>query len=389
MNCISEGNLRAYRDRELDSSQLLQVQNHLEECTACRGRSAELESLAGRVSQHLSATAVRPETPSVNAQSALARFNAEHGDHAETSELWRLFTKRWRPVWVAAFVAVLLVVFLVFPLARSWAQRFLLTLRVEKVQPVSIDTSSLEGNPALQQAIRQMISDRVVVTVDEKEQPAASAEAASELAGFRVRVVGGRADSPAFTVLGRHSFNMTAERARLQDIFNQAGRPDLVVPESVDGAMIAVQIPRGVLVRYGNCERPRKDGQNTQDQSQPARIQNCLVLFEIPSPLVSVPSNLDVGQLAEVALQVAGLSPGQAKEFSQTVDWKSTLVLPLPRHVRSYNMVDVSGVQGTLVSHFAGPGPNYTLVWVKNGVVYSLVGFSDAGDPVALANSVS
>jgi len=152
--------------------------------------------------------------------------------------------------------------------------------------------------------------------------------------------------------------------------------------------MIAVQIPRGVLVRYGNCERPRKDGQSAQEQSQPAHIQNCLVLFEIPSPLVSVPPNLDVGQLAEVALQVAGLSPGQAKEFSQTVDWKSTLVLPLPRHVRSYNIVDVSGVEGTLVNHFAGPGPNYTLVWVKNGVVYSLVGFSDAGNPVALANSV-
>jgi len=388
MNCISEGVLRAYRDRELDSSELLQVQNHLEECTDCRGRFAELESLAGRVSQHLSTFAVRAEASSVNAQLALARFKAEHGDHPEGSELGRLLTKRWRPVWATAFAAALLLVFLAFPPVRSLAQRFLLTLRVEKVQPVSIDTSSLEDNQALQQAVRQMISDKVVVTVDEKEQPAASAEAASELAGFKVRVVGGRADSPEFTVLGRHSFNMTAERARLQDIFNQSGHPDLIVPESVDGAMIAVQIPRGVLVRYGNCERPRKDGQSAQEQSQPAHIQNCLVLFEIPSPLVSVPPNLDVGQLAEVALQVAGLSPGQAKEFSQTVDWKSTLVLPLPRHVRSYNIVDVSGVEGTLVNHFAGPGPNYTLVWVKNGVVYSLVGFSDAGDPVALANSV-
>src|SRR5215471_20505203 len=198
MNCISEGNLRAYRDRELDSSQLLQVQNHLEECTDCRGRSAELESLAGRVSQHLSAIAVRPETPSVNAQSALARFNAEHGDHAETSELWRLFTRRWRPVWATAFAAALLLVFLTFPAARSFAQRFLLTLRVEKVQPVSIDTSSLEDNQALQQAVRQMISDKVVVTVDEKEQPAASAEAASGLAGFTVHLVDARADAPEF-----------------------------------------------------------------------------------------------------------------------------------------------------------------------------------------------
>ena len=386
MNCIREGVLRAYADGEGDSSERLEVRNHLDQCADCRRRLEELGSLAGRVHQHLSALGAGAESPAANAQLALSRFKAEHGDEPT---LARLFAKRWRPVWVAAFVAVLLVIFLAFPLARSWAQRFLLTLRVEQVQPVSIDTSSLEGNQALQQAIRQMISDKVVVTVDEKEQYAASAEVASGLAGFTVHLVGARADAPEFTVLGRRSFNMTAERARFQDIFNQAGRPDLVVPASVDGAMIAVQIPRGVLVRYGNCERPRKDGQNAQEQSQPAHSPNCLVLLQVPSPMVSVPSNMDLGQLAEIAMQLAGMSPSQAKEFCQTIDWKSTFVLPLPRHVRSYEKVDVNGVQGTFVDHPAFRGPNYTLVWVKDGFVYCLVGFGDAGDAVALANSVS
>lgn len=388
MNCVSEGVLRAYVDRELDSSELLQVQNHLEGCADCRRRLEELEGLAGRVRQHLSALGPGAESPA-NARLALSRFKAEHGDESEASGLARLFAKRWRPVWVAAFAVVLLVAFLAFPLTRSLAQRFLLTLRVEKVQPVSIDTSSLEGNQALQQAIRQMISNKVVVTVDEKEQHVGSAEAASGLAGFRVHLVGGRSDAPEFTVFGQHSFNLTAERARLQDIFNQAGRADLVVPASVDGAMVAVQIPRGVLVRYGNCAKPRKEGQSAQQQAEPAGPQNCLHLLEVPAPIVSVPSNLDVGQLAEIALELGGLSPSQAKEFCQTIDWKSTLVLPLPRHVRSYDTVDVNGVQGTLIHHFPGRGPNYTLVWVKDGVVYSLVGFDDAGNAVGLANSVS
>lgn len=388
MNCVSEGALRAYGDRELDSSELLQVEKHLEECADCRRRLEELEKVAGRVREHLSVLTGAQST-AVNAQLALSRFKTEHGQEPQTAGLARLFARRWRPVWVAAFALVVLAAFLAFPLTRSLAQRFLLTLRVQKVQPVSIDTSVLEGNQALQQAIRQMVSDKVVVTVDEKEQQAASAEAASELTGFRVQLVGGRSDAPEFTVLGQHSFNLTAERARLQDIFNEAGRGDLVVPASVDGAMVAVQIPRGVLVRYGHCAKPRKDGQSAQEQAESSSPQNCLVLLEVPAPMISVPANLDLGQLAEIALELAGLTPAQAKEFCQTVDWKSTLVLPLPRHVRSYETVEVNGVQGTLVHQFAGRGPNYTLVWVKNGVVYSLVGFDDAGDAVGLANSVS
>lgn len=385
MNCISEGVLRAYGDGELDDSELLQVQNHLERCADCRRRLEELESLAGRVRQHLSVLAPDAKSLAVNAPLALWRFKGEHGDEPEASGLLRLFAKHWRPLSVTALAAALLVVFLAFPVARSWAQRFLLTLRVEKVQPIRIDTSLLEGNQALQQAIRQMISDKVVVTVDEKEQHAASAEAATQLAGFTVHLVGGRSDAPELVVLGQHSFNLTADRARLQDLFNQAGRADLVVPTSVDGAMVAVQIPRGVLLRYGHCERGN-DGQSTQD---PARPQDCLSLLEVPAPLVSVPSDLDLGQLAEIALELGGLSPSQAKEFCQTIDWKSTLVLPLPRHVRSYEMVGVNGVQGTLVHQFEGRELKYTLVWIKDGLVYSLVGFEDAGDAVGLANSVS
>lgn len=389
MNCVSEGVLRAYGDRELDSSELLEVEKHLEECADCRRRLERLEEVAGRVRQHLSVLGTGAQSAAANAQLALSRFKAAHGEEAQASVAERLFAKRWRPVGVAAFAVAVLAAFLAFPLTRSLAQRFLLTLRVQKIQPVSIDASALEGNQGLQQAIRQMISDKVVVTVDEKEQHAGSAEAASELTGFRVQLVGGRSDAPEFTVLGQHSFNLTVERARLQDIFNQAGRGDLVVPASVDGAMVAVQIPRGVLMRYGPCDKPRKDGQSAQEQAESSSPQNCLVLLEVPAPMISVPANLDLGQLAEIALQLAGLSPTQAKEFCQTIDWKSTLVLPVPRHVRSYDTVDVNGVQGTLVHQFPGRGPNYTLVWVKNGVVYSLVGFDNAGDPVDLANSVS
>jgi len=52
----------------------------------------------------------------------------------------------------------------------------------------------------------------------------------------------------------------------------------------------------------------------------------------------------------------------------------------------------VDGVQGTLINishmgHSAQPG--YTLIWVKNGIIYSLAGRGDSSSAVALADSLN
>jgi hypothetical protein len=112
------------------------------------------------------------------------------------------------------------------------------------------------------------------------------------------------------------------------------------------------------------------------------------MLMEGPSPIVSVPSDLNIEQLAEIGLQLAGMSPSQAKAFCQTINWKSTLVLPLPRYVQSYDVVDIAGAQGTLINNPGGRGPSYLLMWARNGMVYSLVGFGNSAEAVPLASSL-
>jgi len=284
-------------------------------------------------------------------------------------------------------VFALVVVCLSFPPARGLAQKFLETLRVEKVQPVSLDTSLLEANRGLQQTIERMISEQAVVTIDEKEQRAGDAAEAARLAGFKVQLPAGRTDAPLLSVQGQHAFHMTVDRGRLQEVFIQAGRPDLTLPPSVDGATVAVQIPRAVQAQYGSCPQPHDSAERTR--RDPREFNNCLLLMQGPSPIVSVPAGLNIEQLAEIGLQLAGMGPNEAKEFCQTVDWKSTLVLPLPRYLRSYDVVNVNGVQGTLVSNPGSQGPRYALIWVKDGFVYSLIGYGDSGEAVSLANSLT
>jgi hypothetical protein len=242
-----------------------------------------------------------------------------------------------------------------------------------------------------------MISDKVVVTTDEKPQSATTAEAASQLAGFEVQLISARGDSPQFKVEGAHAFHMTIDRTRLQEIIDQSGRSDLILPANLDGAVVAVQIPRSVELKYGNC--PGSEGNENADldavatSRQVSAKEDCVFLVETPSPEVNVPSDLNLQQLAETALELGGMTPGQARKFCQTVDWKSTLVLPIPRFVQSYDQVEVNGVQGTLIqapgNRGRGGKPGYVLIWVKNGMIYCLGGSGDSSKAVELASTLN
>jgi hypothetical protein len=103
---------------------------------------------------------------------------------------------------------------------------------------------------------------------------------------------------------------------------------------------------------------------------------------------VNVPPGLDIQHLAEIGLEVAGMNSTQSHDFLQTVDWKSTLSMTVPRFLRSYQAVKVKGAQGTLLTLAGRRGPGYTLIWAKNGMVYSLVGFGDSTEAVDLASSL-
>jgi Putative zinc-finger len=401
MNCVSENSLRAYHDAELSAVQNAEIEAHLAGCAECAKRLGEIAATASRVEKQMVSLGAASVETKIDAQAALSRFKAQQVARVETMPSRPDFVadetnvrargRRWRPLWIGAVAATILLCSLAFPFGRGLAQRFLGTLRVEKVQPVRLDFSALDGNRPLQEMLRQMISDKVVVTADEKPQPASSAADASQLAGFSARVLGARTDAPKFVVGGQHAFHMTIDRTRLQDIFDQAGRADLLLPATLDGANVSVNVPRSIMVEYGDCPEAHPAGGTQPVPTQPrsAAWANCLALQEVPSPLVNMPSDLNLQQLAEIGFQLAGMSATQARSLGQTIDWKSTLVLPIPRSASSYSQVTVNGVQGTLIQGSGHRGPDYVLVWVKNGIIYGLVGHGDSSNAVALANSLN
>jgi hypothetical protein len=303
---------------------------------------------------------------------------------------------RRRLIWVGAGVTLLAIAALGTGSGRNLLGKFLSSLRMQKVQAVNVNLSPFvdaSANPTLHQMVTQMISDNIRVEVNENDQPVSGAPAASQMAGFRVLLPSARKDSPKLVLGGAHKVDMSVDRARLQAIATEAGHPELTLPQALDGAELGVEIPRSVHAQYGTCPGPTSATSAVASNitgPTPATTQysDCARLREGPVAVVKVPPGLDVGGLAEIGLETAGMTPAQARDFLQTVDWKAVLSLNVPRFLRSYEEVNVAGTHGTLLSMAGRRGPGYVLIWTKDGIVYSLTGFGDSSQAVALAESL-
>ncbi|MGH9610318.1 MAG: hypothetical protein ACRD34_11665 [Bryobacteraceae bacterium] len=377
MNCLSEDMLRRYADREPSAPE---TGEHLRCCERCRQRLGELSERTDRVQKALGALMPEGESNPDPAR-AYARLASAIAS-AEPAPPRRVSFFRRTPVWSAAAACAVILLFTLSP-ARSWGQKFLSMLRVQKVAIVPVDlqtvTAQLRGS-GHQKLIAQFISDNVVVTMKPGAPvTAATPQSASAMAGFPVITLSALGAPQRISVTGEGGFQMTLDRSRIQALFDAAGRSDISVPASVNGSLVAVHIPKSVHMQYGNCAKTNH-----------APSANCVNFIQVPSPTVSVPPMLNIAALAEAGLQVAGMDAAQAQAFSQSVDWSSTLVIPVPENAGSYETVPVDGVNGTLIAsqpRAQSPG-GYALIWVKNGIVYSLAGGGSADTALNVAESL-
>jgi hypothetical protein len=304
-------------------------------------------------------------------------------------------TKSNAPFWTTTIVLAIIGVVSFIPPGRTLRHQFFATLRLARPQPVNVNIPSFSGpnaNRQLQDMVSGMIAKKVNITLDEQDQPVSSAEAASKLAGFTVRLPRARKDAPTLIVIGAHTIEMAVDRGQLRTIFAEAGKPDVVLPASLDGTAVAMRTPRAIRAQYGNCPAPVANTLQNQIQGPPPPSTDngsCIVLTQSPVASADVAAGLDVEQLVEIALELSGMSPNQAQAFQRTLDEKSALVLSMPRNMRSYDSVSVNGARGMLLNTAGRRGPTWALIWTKNGIVYSLMGYGSSGDAVPFANSLN
>jgi hypothetical protein len=393
MKCLTDQTLRALIDQETPEPERGDAGRHLKQCADCRAR---LERMSRETAETGSVLALLAPGKLTEPPQAFERFQARlasEGDvQVRRSFLRGFFSLHPLPAWGALTTTALAIVLVTFAPARSWTQRVLAMLRVEKVTVVPLDLK-FDKNSDTQALIRKVISDEVTVTLSAgKPQFVADASQATQMAGFPVRTFTDMKEAPKIGVVGEQAYMMKLDQGRLQAIIDSIAKSDLQVPRSVDGQEIAVHVPKSVFLRYGNCPDKRAESKpDGEDQSKPSDSTGCIMFAEVPSPIVSVPPELNVGQLFQIALQTGGMSPEEAQAFCSKVDWKSTLVVPIPRRASSYSEEQVDGVTGNLIigKGFREQRPEYTLIWVKNGIIYSIHGSGAPEQARALAKALS
>ena len=390
---LDKGQLRAYLDGELGEIEA----RHLATCPECQQRLETVKARAQAASQRLAFLASPPgNEPAPSSSFALSRFKARLRQEKEIPVMHKLLSARFRTLWVSLAVVVILAATLAVPQARAWAGQFLGLFRVQQVTVLPIDStglSALTGNSILGKQIGDLLSSSVTITQKPGDpQTAASAAQASQLAGFSVRLPTSASATPLLTVQSGMAFQFLMDRQRAQALLDEAGRSDLVLPASLDGANVKVTIPAGVSAAYGTC--PTADSSSVglglnANGSTGQQYPDCVILAEIPSPTVLTPPDVDLTQLAELALQFTGMSASQAQAFSQSMDWTSSLVIPIPKNAATYQQVTVDGVTGTLIQRSPDDAPQYALIWVKNGVIYAIGALgTDTTTAINMANSL-
>jgi hypothetical protein len=405
---LNQGILRAYLDRQLDPGQVSAVEEHVNDCAACQREMRVLGEYAACVREGLDRLPQLPEA--ANVAIAWAAFQRKREDAMASEQSKWTLGKKLSLAGGGLAVAGLVVALTVAPV-RAWAESLLAIFRVEhftvlEINPDTLKSNGLQNNQMLNQTVGRMLSDEVTVTQKpQKPQLVADAAAASKLAGFPVQLLSG-ATPAALVFEGGAGVQMKLDQDRLQSILDEAGRNDLHIPSSVNGATIGVRVPAGIMAFYGNCgDAPSRLLALTPDSDHQHHIvvgngggpnksyreadATCVALMELPSPTVSAPAEIDPAQIAQVVLQFFGMSANDAASFTQTVDWTSTLVLPVVRGGSSYEQVHVNGNEGALLRP-TGPrqSDRFSLMWVEDGIVHALNGTGDDTTAINLASQL-
>lgn len=286
----------------------------------------------------------------------------------------------WRPLVAAAAGLAVLVALFAFPAVRAGAQAMLDMFRVRNFVAVSFDPARLEKLRALKENRAMLVFDRQEVIQDPgKPVVEPSPAAAGAVAGFAVQ-------SPSFlpnglvldtvAVTGEGRARLGASTTRLREVLNALDLRDVQVPPNLDSQDLMVHTYPVVAQSY----RAEK---------------HHLQLLQSRNPEVSMPAGVDLPRLGEIGLRILGIDAGEAHRLASSIDWRSTLLVPVPTTASSFVQVTVQGNPGLLVTTKGEEAEGNkrrragsVLLWTQGDRVFALAGTLESRDMVQVAESV-
>lgn len=245
------------------------------------------------------------------------------------------------------------------PTVRAGAEAFLDLFRVVSISGVQVNATRLQNLEMSSMNFPELIGDEVeVITQSGPPVSYSSLEEAGVAAGLRLLEPAYRPsgyERSGIEVAGENEVRLVAHTAQLQQLLAEVGISDVRIPEGLDGETIGVRVPPIAVITYTNGTR-------------------AFTLVEARSPEVSFPAGVDLSSLAEAALRLLGLDSDEAYRLATSVDWRNTLIVPVPGDAASFREVNVAGSDGLLIesrSTEQQPGGS-VLLWATDGRVFAL-----------------
>lgn len=255
---------------------------------------------------------------------------------------------------------------------------------------------------------------------DKEQAPKVQSQAAASKAmGFPVAMASARKDQPVFQLNKKETAEFTIDRASLQEMLDQAKRPDLLLPASFEQARVQLKIPQSLIEMYGQCgnnssEDPKNnaansdtakseaanaetsDGEPTDDVDEPPpmkkappKVDDCLVLFQMAVPEARISSSMRFPLVMQIVAQLVGDADQQSAD-SASSDWTNTFPVPVPSSIVVMENVQASGGDAILL-RLKDRGTSvmpYFLIWIRDDKIFALLGRGDPGNARELVDSV-
>lgn len=270
-------------------------------------------------------------------------------------------SRRYAP----AFALGLLLLGLAFslPAVRAVASDFLGLFRVQKFAAISISAEQI----ALLQGIAEaglMPGEFEILQEPAAMEAVASLAEAEERAKVSVRSLAMLGEAERIYVTGSGSGRLTIDLEGTRAILAAAGVDPALLPDQLEGQAVSVTLFPGV-------EQHWADG---------------TWLLQSESPLVEYPDELDPVMLGQALLQLLGMNQEESSRLAQSLDWTSTLLLPVPQELATFNGVTVDGESGLALESL--DGKHGVVLWQKAGIIHLLSSPGDTARRVSLANSL-
>jgi len=272
-----------------------------------------------------------------------------------------------------------------FPSVRAAAAAFLDLFRVVNFAPVAVQPERINQLTQLDLDLPAMLGKRVeVLKAPGPPQTVDTPEAASAATGMRLQLPAWRPvgmEISRIQVSGEHAMRLTADTTLLRQVMEALAINDLQVPEGLDGQTVTVHVPPTARVEFTGPDHG---------------VERHAALVQARHPEVSFPAGTDLAALAEIGLRVLGVEPAEARRFAQDVDWRTTLLVPVPAKVSLFRQVDVQGHAGLFIEQVAS-GPrdrqgtrprDSILMWSAGDSVFALLGNVGSSQLFEMAQTV-